>query len=125
MKKIFSFICITLMCVSLNSCYAIYAMCDDYCDDYNGICYYCKSTPSRCICKHKYDEIVRRDEIRRYKLSNKPITYRYYTVPVHDPTKPIGTKIQMNNPKRHPKPTPHPHCHNHPKNYHNHKHNRR
>jgi hypothetical protein len=111
MKKIFSFICIALMCISLNSC-TIYTMSDDYCDDYNRICYNCKSTPNRCYCNYKPDLNIRCKNVRRNDSNYKPITYRYYTVPVYDPNKPIK-----------PSPKPHPHCHNHPRHHHNHNHN--
>lgn len=116
------------MCISLNSC-AIYAMCDDYCND-DRICYYCKSPQKRCYCKCKHDLNIRRDNARRYNSTYKPITYRYYTVPVYDPNKPIepSPKPQIHHHKHHPKPTPHPHCPNNPKyhhNNHNHKHYRR
>ena len=126
MKKIFSFICITLMCFSLNSC-AIYAMCDDYCDDYDRVCNSCKSTQKRCFCYYKPDLNIRSKNERRNDSNYKPITYRYYRVPIYDPHKPLepSPKPQINQPKHNPKPTPHPHCPNHPRHHHNHKHNRR
>lgn len=125
MKKIFSFICITLMCLSLNSC-TIYGMCDDYCDDYNRTCYYCKSTPNRCYCNYKPDLNIRCKNVRRNDSNYKPITYRHYTVPIYDPNKPIEPSPKphiRHQHKHHPKPTPHSHCPNHPKYHHNHNHN--
>ena len=107
------------MSISLNSC-AIYAMCDDYCDDYDR-------TPKRCYCNYKPDLNIRCKNTRRNDSNYKPITYRYYTVPIYDPNKPIkpSPKPHIHHHKYHPKPTPHPHCPNHPRHHHNHKHNRR
>lgn len=118
MKKIFSFICITLMCISLNSC-TIYTMSDEY----DRSCYhthndYYKSTEKHCYCNYKPDLNIRRNNTRRNNSNYKPITYRYYTVPIYDPNKPI---------KPEPRQKPHSHCpcQKHSKHHHNHKHNRR
>lgn len=123
MKKIFSFICITLMCISLNSC-EIYAMSDEY----DRSCYhthnvYYESTPKRCYCNYK-PVLNMRGNCNNSKY--KPITYRYYTVPIYDPNKPIEPrpKPHIHHHKHHPKQTPHPnsHCQKH---HHNHKYKRR
>jgi hypothetical protein len=123
MKKIFSFIFIALICISLNSC-AIYTMCDE-CD---RACYhthnvYYESTLKRCYyCNYKPDLNIRRND-----SNYKPITYRYYTVPIYDPNKPIRPPHIHHYHKHHPKPTPHKHSHrpHNTKHNHNHKHNRR
>jgi hypothetical protein len=107
MKKIFIFICITLMCVSFNSC-TIYTMCDDYCDDYDKICNSCKSTQKRCFCYYKPDLNIRRNNTYYYKTP-RTVTY-------------IGNIYDSNKPS--PKPCIHHHKH-HPKHHHNHKHDRR
>lgn len=116
MKNIFSFICITLMCILLNSC-TVYAMSDEY----DRTCYHThnvyKTTP-----KHRYYNC----KPDRNNSNYKPITYRYYTVPIYDPNKPIRPHLHYHH-KHQPKHTPHPRSHrpNHPKHHRNHKYNRR
>ena len=123
MITIFSFICITLMCISLNSC-AIYAMCDDYCDDYDRICHNCKSTQKRCYCNYKPDLNIRRSDNRFFYYYNTPRTVTYIGN-IYDSNNKPCPKPHIHHHKHHPKPTPHYRCPNHPKNHRNHKHNRR
>ena len=101
MKKIFSFICIALMCISLNSC-SVYTMSDEY----DRTCYHTHNVYHTSTVKHCYCN---------YNPDYKPITYRVYTVPKYDPNKPIEPE---------PRQKPHSHCHCH-KHHHSHKHNRR
>jgi hypothetical protein len=120
MKKIFSFIFITLMCISLNSC-AIYAMCDDYCDDYDRICHNCKLTQKRCYCNYKPDLNIRRNDNRFYYNTPRTVTY---IGNIYDSNKP-NPKPHIHHHKHHPKPTPRPHSHRPHNSRDKHKHDKR
>lgn len=101
MKKIFSFIFIALMCISLSSC-AVYTLDDDYIYS----CYRVIDNTNTCryitnvYNKHGY----RCDDYHYSKPSPRPVVHHHIN---------------------HPKPTPHPHSHRPHNHNHNHKHNRR